>query len=283
MSVKLIALDLDGTLLNNEKSVSRGNREAIHWAAQQGVNVAFATGRSMGIIPPDAFSIPDVRYMITSNGAVISDRLRGVIACEYIPADTVDMLVNVLKGGSEMIEVFVSGMSHTQRSYNEEIMEAVRKGQDPYFYYYYRVSEDDIFDFMTKNRQVIEMIIVNFPRGEDPRMKLESLSRIDSVPGICTTTSLPYNIEIVSAAAGKGNALVRLAEQLGIEREQVVSMGDSLNDMTMPEVSGICVAMGNARDEVKERADMITASNVDDGVAGAIYRILEEDSKEGNR
>ena len=114
-------------------------------------------------------------------------------------------------------------------------------------------------------------------------MKLESLSRIDSVPGICTTTSLPYNIEIVSAAAGKGNALVRLAEQLGIEREQVVSMGDSLNDMTMPEVSGICVAMGNARDEVKERADMITASNVDDGVAGAIYRILEEDSKEGNR
>ncbi|MDO4393518.1 MAG: Cof-type HAD-IIB family hydrolase [Bacillota bacterium] len=283
MTVKLIALDLDGTLLTDDKKVSSGNREAIHWATEKGVDVAFATGRSIGIIPPDAFSIPDIRYMITSNGAIVSDRLNGMISHEYIPAEAVDMLTELLCRREDMVEVFVNGTAHTQRIYNEEICEAVKRGQNPYYYYYHRVSEDDIFGFMKKNRNVIEMIIVNFQRGEDPRMKLMTKDQIEQIPGLCATTSLPYNIEIVSGTAGKGNALVKLAELLGIERDQVVSMGDSLNDMTMPDVSGICVAMGNGREEVKDQADIVTKSNMDDGVAAAIYEILGSGSQEESK
>lgn len=275
MAIKLIALDLDGTLLNSEKKVSKANREAIRWALEQNIDVAFATGRSIGIIPPDAFGINDIRYMITSNGAVISDRKKGILCREHIPSNAVDRIMDVIGNKDYMIEAFVNGMSHTQRRFNDQIHEALSRGENPYYYVYHRESEDDIADYIARNHEFLEMLNINFPKGEDPRDKLILEEQIKQISGLDVTSALPFDLEIASAKAGKGNALAKLAHILCLEQNEIVSMGDSLNDMSMPDVS-ICVAMGNARDEVKERADFVTKENVDDGVAHAIYEIVEK-------
>lgn len=275
MAIKLIALDLDGTLLNSEKKVSQANKEAIKWAVEQNIDVAFATGRSIGIIPPDAFQINDIRYMITSNGAVISDRRNGTLCREHIPSTAVDRIMDIISSKDYMIEAFVNGMSHTQRKFNNEINEALSRGENPYYYVYHRESEDDIAGYIERNHEYLEMLNINFSKGEDPRDKLILEEAIRKIPGLDVTSALPFDIEIASAKAGKGNALAKLANMLGLKQDEIVSMGDSLNDMSMPDVS-ICVAMGNARDEVKERADFVTRENTDDGVAHAIYEIVEK-------
>lgn len=276
MAIKLIALDLDGTLITPDLKVSKANREAIKWATQQNIEVVVATGRSMGIVPPDVFMIPEIRYLITSNGAIINDKKRGVIARTCIDVNIMNELIQSVEGLDEMVEYFVEGVSHTQRKFYNIVEDAHRRGQKSPYYYYHRVPEDDVQSFARKNAEHVELMCVKYGLAADPRLKMELHEKVLKIGGVRATTSLPFDCEVVSEKAGKGNTLMKLGDILGCDRHEIMAMGDSLNDLDMIKMAGVGVAMGNARMEVKPEADFVTKHYREDGVAHAIYEMVEK-------
>ncbi|MBQ0079256.1 MAG: HAD family phosphatase [Eubacterium sp.] len=276
MAIKLIALDLDGTLITRDLKVSKANREAIRWAAEQNIHVVVATGRSMGIVPPDVFMIPEIRYLITSNGAIISDKQKGVISRTCIDEEVMQQLIKSVDGLDEMVEYFVEGVSHTQTKFWEIVENAHRRGQKSPYYYYHRVPEADLPSFARKNAKHVEMMCVKYGLAADPRVKMALHEKVLAIGGVKATTSLPFDCEVVSGRAGKGMALMKLADILGVEPHEIMAMGDSLNDLEMIQKAGIGVAMGDARMELKPEADFVTKTNQEDGVAHAIYEMVEK-------
>ena len=120
--VKLIALDLDGTTLNKEGVISEENRTALEQAAERGVNVVIATGRPYSALPKDVFDIDSIRYVLTSNGARITDLKTGKNIYENCMARvTAEKSVELLRQHDYVIECFVDGIAYIDRAYFEMV------------------------------------------------------------------------------------------------------------------------------------------------------------------
>ena len=117
MTIKLIALDLDGTTLNNDRVISRVNREALEEAIEKGVNVVIATGRSFSALPEDVFQIRGIQYILTSNGAIITDmRTKKTIYENCIAPASVENAVDLLRQYPFMIEAFTNGGAYMEKA-----------------------------------------------------------------------------------------------------------------------------------------------------------------------
>ena len=124
MAIRLIALDLDGTTLNNDRIISRANRRALEAAVDKGVNVVIATGRAFSALPEDVFQIRGIQYVLTSNGAVITDlRSRKVIYENCIEPQAVEKAVALLKQYDFMIEAFTEGGAYIDKLFYDRIKE----------------------------------------------------------------------------------------------------------------------------------------------------------------
>ena len=133
-----------------------------------------------------------------------------------------------------------------------------------------RTPVENIFSFMIENREHIENISVNYPNTEFKQGVEQKLRQID---GITLTSSFLLNNEIGGKTTSKASALTFLMEKFGIEKDELIVCGDSLNDAAMIRLAGIGVAMGNAEEYIKEIADYVTDTNYDDGVAKAIEKL----------
>ena len=271
--VRLIALDLDGTLLNSAKELSPRNRAALERAAEAGIEIVPSTGRFYRGIPDVVSSLPFVRCAITINGAHVVD-LRGgeTVYSAEIPRDDAISLLRFLDTLPVIYDCYLDGWGYITQNMRDRAedyidyppsLEMLRRLRSP-------VPELKRF-LLSQDRGVQKLQL--FTRDIPFRDRLvEELA--ERYPGLVFTVSLPNNIEINCAGADKGKALLELAKHLGISPAQTMAFGDGTNDLTMLRAAGCGVAMGNAHPSVKAAADRVTSDCDADGVAAVIEELF---------
>lgn len=272
MKVKLIALDLDGTTLNEHGVISSGNREALEAAARMGVDIVVATGRPRTALPADVFEIDAIRYVLTSNGARITDLRENKSVYENcMSSATAEAAVDLLKNYSYVIECFVDGTAYIEKAYYDKVKATRQSFRSVDYILNTRNPIDDIYEYILRNKNSIENINVNFDDiSEKPAMREKLLT----IPEATITSSFDHNLEIGGATTSKAQALRCLGEILGVKQQEMMAVGDSPNDIAMLKASGIPVAVGNAKPEVKAVAKYVAPSNREDGVADAVKKFV---------
>ena len=273
--IKIISLDLDGTLLDSQKRLSEGNRAALEEAAAKGVHIVPTTGRFFGMMPQAVRDLPFVRYAITINGAQVYDRETDTaIVREEIPLDMALDLIRLLDGYDVIYDCYRSNwgwMTESLQAKAEDYatdahyLKMVREFRNPVpelkEYLKSTAAEGDV--------QKVMLFARNTP-GSESVTKAITEAVAARFPSIKTTSSTWNNLELNIATAHKGNSLKRFAEHLGYTLDNCMALGDGTNDLSMIEAAGLGVAMSNAHPSVLAAADHVTASNDEDGVAKAI-------------
>ena len=273
LDVKLIALDMDGTLLNEHGVLAEESKEALLKAMEQGVHVVIATGRVFSALPQDVVNVPGIEYAITSNGAnIIRLEDRETIYSNLIDGSKLDSIMDILEDETIMKEVFYDHQVFAQKSCLEHLEDyGIRTEKSQRYTLTTRQPVDSALELILENRDKLENINLLF--GSEERRQ-EVWKRLDAVEGITACSSMPYNLEIGGATTSKASALDALGEILGVKKEQIMACGDSSNDAAMLRHAGISIAMGNAEDEVKAEAMMVTKTNAEHGVAYAIHKLV---------
>ena len=262
---KIVASDLDGTLLNNCSRISPENTAAISELAKRGVYFVPCSGRTFSEMPRDLVESPDVRYIIHSNGAVVLDKQTGKRITTCISSQK----------SRELLDIFFEYDAHlTIRQGGNSIVDAHRNTDEDYKYYNFIEAHSVVirnfanpvedFERVSYTFDEIEVISAFFHNYED---KQECVKRLAQVDGIRSVEVSEYNLEVFNIDAGKGNALHMLADELGVDYSQTMSLGDSDNDVTVTEAAGLGLAVSNACDALKEIADGIICSNEEHAVA----------------
>ena len=267
--IKLILLDLDGTLLTTDKTISEANYAALEQAAAKGIYIVPCTGRFFIGMPEQVRALPFLRYAITINGADIYDVKEGKsIHQALITPQRAGEVFAALDSLPVIYDCFQDGWGWMDQTFYDQTdlygmgevrPEWIRKMRTPL----------ENFKQVIKDRNRGVQKIQMFYR--DMQLRSRMLQEMKQwFPDLVVTTSLVNNIEINSGDAHKGNALLELCRQLNIDPSQTMAFGDGLNDLTMLKIAGIGVAMGNAAQQVKDMADYVADTNDNDGVAKAI-------------
>lgn len=268
--IRLIGLDLDGTVFDDAKHISPRNLAAIEAAVQAGIVVLPATGRTATGVPAAFTSIPGVRYALTSNGASVVDLQTGEHLVDQ-PFSLEDSLrvYDTLRPYSGVFSLFINGKSYATQADNDLIDTVVPENLRDYFRKT-RIVVPDLREALQQYAGHVEKFSVTYTSVETRDVVWKAIQA--HCPGVEITSSLGSNIELNAPGVNKGSGLLALAEKLGLHRDQVMAMGDSGNDLSMIQSAGLGVAMGNATPEVLAAADAVTADNNHDGVALAIEK-----------
>lgn len=276
--IRLIALDLDGTLFNPDSRISQGNLAAIKRMKEQGVHVVIASGRPFTGLPFEQLQGTGIEYAITTNGSSIYDlESEKCIHDKCIFEDPLDeetalTLLDYLLTKDIHMDVFIGGVGYSplqcisageKLSVPPSIKKYITKS---------RIRIADMPGFIRSNHLRVQKITLNFYPDEKGILKHreEVLSCLEANPEITCVSGGFNNLEFTKRGVTKGTALLRLAKLLEIDPEATMAIGDSENDLSMIEAAGIGVAMGNAQEVVKDHADFMTGTNAEDGVAAAI-------------
>ena len=277
MSIKLIALDLDGTTINNDRVISETNRQAMKEAADMGIRIVIATGRPLIALPKDVFEIEAIRYALTSNGAAITDiRENSTFYKNCLSPVAVRASVELLRQYDYVLEAIARGEAFLDGTYYNEVVRTGFSYRDAQYILNTRKPVDDVCNFMLENIEDIENININF---EDISKKPAMYEELIKLPETTITSSFDHNLEIVGETTSKAEALKEMGKLMGIEKDEMMAIGDSPNDIAMLKEAGIAVAVGNAKDEVKAMADYIAPTNHEDGVADAIEKFVLSDQR----
>ncbi|MCJ7843122.1 Cof-type HAD-IIB family hydrolase [Lederbergia sp. NSJ-179] len=242
---KLIALDLDGTLLNRRHEISDENRKAIAEAVEKGVQVVISTGRHVKSCRDYAGSMQLSSYLVAVNGGEIWDPSGNLIERNPLQQDFVQTMWELSQQHGTRFWAMTPDLE-LRDGFPEEIAE----------------REWLKFGFDVDDHEIRETILTELRKNKQLEI----------------SNSSPHNIEVNALGINKANALKKVCDRIGITMDQVLAVGDSLNDLAMIQEAGCGVAMGNAQDLVKEAADWVTDTNEADGVAKAIrYWVLDEE------
>ena len=269
--IKLIAFDLDNTLLNTNKEVTPATLEALERAAKEGIKIVPATGRFWSAVPECVKSMKFIHYAITLNGAEIFNvRNSKVLAKFEIPLERALTIARVLDDLPVIYDCIAGGRSFIKKEFHERVADFSLGEWQLKMLRDLRTPVDDFYALLrNKNIDVQKMQLFTM----DMTLRANLLKALPVVfPKNIITTSVPNNIEINDINANKGNALSFLARHAGIKTDETLAFGDGLNDIYMLRAAGVGVAMANAEDNVKAIADYVTASCDDDGVAEGINK-----------
>jgi len=274
MTIKLIATDLDGTFVNDQKQLLEENVQAFVECAEQGIQIVPATGRTIIGIPDEIKNLPGVRYAITTNGASVIDMKRGEVisSCKLSP-ETAIMVMELARDSEDdiMYDAYVEGIGYTRQYFWDNLVHYVPEPAMIDLVRKTRTPVPDNIEHIRKNRMEVDKINLFFVT-EEARVRMRQV--LSNLPGILVSSSLSNNLEINAIGADKGGALLRLAELLGIRQEETMAFGDGENDISMIRMAGFGVAMGNAEENVKTAAKYITTTNNEAGVAAALRKFV---------
>ena len=272
---RLIALDLDGTLLNSQKQLTPENADALYTAAEKGVYIVPTTGRFFDGMPQVVRELPFLRYAITINGAQVQDRVTGqVIYRAELPLKQAVEIMRYLDTLPVIYDCYMDNWGWITGSMQKVAAEYAADEHSLKMIQELRTPVEDLKQHLLsrgKDVQKIQFFI------KDPSRRAAIGQEIQRrFPGTVTAGSLANNLEINTEKANKGDAVRALAVHLGLDMAQTVSFGDGGNDLSMIQACGLGVAMKNACREVLEAADRITASCDENGVALVIRELLEQ-------
>jgi len=253
MSIKLIAVDIDGTLVNSKKEITPEVFSAIQDAKQAGVKIVIATGRPIAGVAKllDDLQLRDEGdYVVTFNGALVQETATGheIISESLTYEDYLDMEFLSRKLGVHMHAITKDGIYTANRNI----------GKLPIFY---RTPEE------MADKEIVKCMFIDEPEILD--------AAIEKIPAefyerYSINKSAPFYLELLKKNVDKGSAITHLAEKLGLTKDETMAIGDEENDRAMLEVVGNPVVMENGNPKLKKIAKYITKTNDESGVAHAI-------------
>ena len=270
--VKMIGLDLDGTLLTTEKKMTAYTRNVLEKALAAGVEVLVSTGRSITAIPKDVLAIPGMKYAVTSNGARVLNIVTGeVLHASMISVEKAEQILIVLKKYDVIAEIFIDGVCYAGREVLKRAYEFFDNPSMAEYIINTRVPVENVMEKLHEANAPVDKVHIIFCNLDEKKAAYEELQKID---GLEIASAYGNNLEVNKEGTDKGKGLLRLGETLGICREEIMACGDGMNDYEMLKAVGFAVAMENGHPKVKEIADYITQSNDEDGVAKAIEKFV---------
>ena len=268
---KLIACDLDGTLVNTDLTISADNKKAISEFKKMGVHFVPCTGRTLSEMQ-EVVANPDIRYIIYSNGAAIWDKETDKTTFLGFSKETAAELMDILLSFDCFIIIHYRGETFVDIDLSDDEVEKYNVS--------YNVQEL-IRDFANKTDNLkntvcaidgIESITVFFCNTEDTETCRKLLLNTEKC---AVVDGWNCNLEVFRKDTSKGNALCKISEMLGIDLKDTISMGDSGNDISMTKVSGLGIAVSNGAEALKEVADEIICSNDESAVKYVLENFFE--------
>ncbi len=267
--IRLIALDLDGTLLTSDKRLSEGNLRALQKAHEQGIHIVPTTGRFYGGMPECIRKLPFVRYCVTINGAEVVDLQENrVIYSATIPCKQAVEIMAKLDDYPALYDCYQENESFMTATLRERALNTI---QDIHFRNMVRDLRQPVEElkaFLTERGRPVQKIQFFIHKPEIRTYLMENLPLW--FPHTCVTSSVQENVEINHLRANKGAALSALAQHLGFTKAEILAFGDGENDISMLREAGYGVAMANACENALRAAPYRTLSNDEDGVAKGI-------------
>lgn len=271
--IKMIAFDLDGTLLNSDKGISDYTRRVLKEAVKQGVVILPATGRPVTGIPKPVMELPGIRYAITANGARVVDVQEDKVLHEaLLPYEKGKELFDIFAKYDTYREVYYDGYGYATAEMVERIEEYMPIAPMIEYMRTTRRRVPDVDAMFHEKKMSVDKLQALFRTSEERDRAMKEVK--EKVSGVAVTSALANNIEANGEDAQKGIALLKLGEILGIERDEIMAFGDGSNDLDMIRRAGMGVAMENGIDEIREIADYITVTNDEHGVAKAIEKFV---------
>lgn len=267
----IIAFDLDGTLLDSNKDLSRENMAALERAAAAGIELVPTTGRFFNAMPASIRDLPFLRYAITINGAAVSDLRAGkTIYQAEMPWRLAVNVMRELDALPVVYDCYMDNCAYMTAALKEKIDVTVSSPHYRRMLRDLRISVPDLKEYLIEQKKDIQKIQFFSP---DEALRKRLLKELPlRYADIYASTSVPDNVEINQVHANKGEALMVLADYLGVPRDATMAFGDGLNDLSMIKDAGIGVAMENACHDAKKIADWIAPSCDEAGVACGINK-----------
>ena len=262
MSIKLVAIDLDDTLLDSGLKIADNCLQAIAQLQQKGILVTLATGRMYPSALPYARQLKVDVPLITYQGALVKNSLsEEILYFHPLPSQPATEVINFFRQAGvhyHSYQICMESLTPEGRYY-ESI-----SGIKP-------VLVDDLLSICSSGKA---MKIMGVTRNEELLLSMEQQLKDRYGVSLNITRSKPFFLEVMAREANKADALRVVAAHYQVERHEVMAIGDSYNDIEMIEWAGVGVAMGNAWEAVKEVADFVTCSNDEEGVAEALRKYI---------
>lgn len=269
--IKLIAIDMDGTLLNSKNQLTKRTYEAISQAQDKGVKVVIATGRVLKSALHYSQELNLNSYVSACNGAIVVDDKNTPILEKPICLNDMEKIMEL---GHNLGIYF--------HFYNEDTFFTKTVVQEVIDYYTPTTKKFKsqsigikVYDKIQEILSQENLSVYKFLFIDNNKDKLNLLrDKLKVINGIDLSSSWNNNIEVMARGASKGSSIEYLCNELGINRHQVMAIGDNENDLSMIRFAGFGVAMDNGEDIVKKASKYITASNEEDGVAKVIEKFV---------
>ncbi len=271
MAIRLIAVDLDGTLLPRSQVIPAETRRAVERVQAAGMEFCFCTGRAATECRDLFPQLPPMRYGSFCTGANILDlRNNAVLVQNALTADEARALYAIVREYDCCISYVANGVVHNSRAQVERFAPYTAPAILEMFARTH-VIDDDLDAFVARYDGPVEKFYIPFL---DRAERDDAFARVSQLPYYITDAGFT-DFEIMRPGVDKGAGLTQLAQLLGLCMAEVAAVGDSGNDLPMLRCAGLSVAMANASDAVRAAADIVVADNEHGGMAEILNRIAE--------
>lgn len=263
MAIRLVAVDVDGTLVTADQRVLPRVQDAVQRAAEHGIQLVLCTGRAPGECWYVLDALPQIRYAVTQTGAIAQDLKTGetLYHCP-LSADDARLIYSHVRRYDGLVNFFSGGIVYNA------------KQQMAQFERYYPADFRWLFERSHEFVDDLDAMVAGWDRPVE-KLYVPFSSREECEKAMADLTQLPYfvtgagyvDLEVMNPNTSKGIALGALCRRLGIPRGQVMAIGDSGNDAAMLDFAGVGAAMGNGEEALKQKADLIAPTNEEGGVA----------------
>lgn len=265
-SFKMVVFDMDGTLLNRNHHLSERTIASIKMIANEGITVLLATGRMTSAVKNHLEKLGTPGLVISHNGALVKDVKTGKIYHhETVPKNVVMKILELLEGKETVVhfnfddDIYLTVSNPYSDQYSQELKVYLNYADSLKY-----LKEEPTSILLMDSKDLLKQLLTS--------MSNQFLEEFDYV-------MMPWRediwwLQLLPANTSKGKGVLQTAKFLGVQPEEIISFGDSYNDIEMLQISGLGIAMGNAVSELKEVADFVTLSNQEDGVALALEALL---------
>jgi len=266
---KLVAIDMDGTALNRDHLLSKRTIESIRNVESKGLKILLATGRMTAAVTEHLKDLGTSGLVVAHNGALVKDLHKNkVYMHKKVPSRVVERVIKLHEAYNFILhlniddDVFVNNINSISNRFSKELGIKLKYSES-----YSEIKEEPTSILLLQGKDKLEEIL------ED--IKIHNPNMFDYV--LIPWTKGLWMLQILPINTSKGMAVFDVAKQLGIKLDEIISFGDSYNDLEMIQHSGLGIAMENACDELKEVATYITKSNAEDGVAQVLEELLKNE------
>ena len=276
--IKMVFVDLDGTLLQGVDTVSARTVRAFERVREKGIIPVIATGRLAYEADFAARAIGADGFLIAMNGlTVYEDYRRGTVLYEaYMPEDASVYIIRCLLRQGVFFQAYAGNRAYCQANRAESIHHCGMDAEHVRFFSGTQQVVPDLEEHLARKRLRVNKFFVSV----DETARIPAVRAVlDDIPGVRTISSGEHFIEVVPEGADKRKAVRAVREACGLTREQVMVIGDSENDLGMFDEAFTCVAMGNACSVLKAKAGYLAPTNMEDGVAWTLETLLLDEQK----